>query len=268
MSTEENRRVRPTLLRSLSAFRAKAYSSPRSSAWRLKLPNINADKVAAEPAHAPALRRLFPIAQRLADKPAHILEFHLSQRPLDRKRQVPQCRQTLAQLTPRASVGCEPSGTSSNALRPSRRRAPQSPPSRPSIRQRSQPPVDRYRSETVVRCSSSISVLPCCPSSSAMTARTPNPLFVSGPPSTPASRLALRATEARRGRSTPQSFRRLLPALTTRPAARSQETRPPSPAPLESTQGAQLRRRSPLPAEVRPAAAVVLVRWLPPQLKR
>jgi hypothetical protein len=122
MSTEENRRVRPTLLRSLSTFRAKVYSSPRSSAWRLKLPNINADKVADKPAHAPTLRRLFPITQRLADKPAHILEFQLRQRPVDRKRQVPQCRQTLAQLTPRASVGCEPSGTSSNALRPSRRR--------------------------------------------------------------------------------------------------------------------------------------------------
>ncbi len=96
MSTEENRRVRPTLLRSLSAFRAKVYSSPRSSAWRLKLPNINADKVAARPAHVSALRGLFPIAQWLADKPAHILEFQRRQRPLDRKARVPQCRQNAS----------------------------------------------------------------------------------------------------------------------------------------------------------------------------
>ena len=169
MSTEENHASgRPFSGRCPPSGR-RPIPCPRSSAWHLKLPNINADKIAAEPAHAPALRRLFPIAQWLADKPAHILEFQLSQRPLDRKRQVPQWRQTLAQLTPRASVVCEPSGTSSNALRPSRRRGHDPHHHVPSIRQRSQPPVDRYRSET--GCASDLAYPG--PSSPAMTARTP-----------------------------------------------------------------------------------------------
>ena len=89
MSTEENHASgRPFSGRCPPSGR-KPIPRPRSSAWRLKLPNINAGKVAAKPAHAPALRRLFPIAQRLADKPAHILEFQLPQRPLDRKRSGP-----------------------------------------------------------------------------------------------------------------------------------------------------------------------------------
>jgi len=106
--------------------------------------------------------------------------------------------------------------------------APQSPPSRPSTRQRSQPPVDCYHSET--GCASVLAYagpwsagrssprsLSSFPSSSAMTARTPNPLFVSGPPSTLASRLALRTTDARRGCLAPRRFAVLLPLSQPRP---------------------------------------------------
>ena len=119
----------------------------------------------------------------------------------------PLCGQTRAQLTPRQC----PLRTFRNLKQ---RTSPVTPPRRhdprPSTRQRSQPPVDRYRSETgcpsVLACAGPSSAGPSSPRSCQLfpivlghDGANAKPPFVSGPPSTPASRLALGTTDARRG---------------------------------------------------------------------
>ncbi len=111
---------------------------------------------------------------------------------------------------PRASVGCELSGTSSNALR--RQAAVRHDPHHhvlPPDNARNHPSIAIVLKRVVLLFWHTLAHRPLThrrlgplksfPSSSAMTARTPNPLFVGGPPSTPASRLALPTTDARRG---------------------------------------------------------------------
>ncbi len=203
---------------------------------------INADKIAAKPAHAPALRRPFPIAQRLADNPAHILEFQLRQRPFDRKPQVPP-------MPANAGATHSPRQRRLRTFRNLKQRAsPVTPPRRHDPHHHVLPPDNARNHPSIAIVLKRVVLLfwrplahrplarrrlgPLNPfaSSSAMRARTPNPLFVSGPPSTPALRLAVRTTDGRRGCLAPHRIAVLLPFSQPRPDAdRSRRGRRPLP---------------------------------------
>ena len=216
MSTEENHASgRPFSGRCPPSGR-KPIPRPRSSAWRVKLPR-------STPTKSPPNRRTLPHSagsspSRNGSPPNPRASSNSSSGDAHSTASLrsPRCRQTPDATRSlrhrRLRILSEPQ---SMHFARHAAAAPRSPPSRPSIRQRSQPPVDRYRSET--GCASDLAYPG--PSSSAMTARTPNPLFVGGPP------IHAGVASGRSDDRHPQRqfgaapFRRTSPALTPRPGA-------------------------------------------------
>src|SRR5271165_2445679 len=210
--------------------RSRPSSIQQPRLLRFKLPNIHAHEHAAERAQVPALGRLLAIEERIQSEPCTSLNFR------DRD-------QRAAPVTP-------PHHDDSDNRVP----APQD--------GRNHPPVLARRKRFMLLGGDNLAhrrlgPLPCFPSSSAMTARTPNTSWAARASSTPASAWLLERPKPAEAAWPPNRFGVLLPTLTVASPPIAEEKAAPLPRWIR--RGGQPRRRTPLPAEVCPAAAVVLV---------